>query len=447
MIRDFDAQTKEKAAGRTRVLLLDGHNSHYTLPILEYARANNIIILGYPPHCTHVLQGLDVVCFAKMKHQFHNEIQKFENLHKRCVTKNDFAGVFGRAFLCAFTEETVKAAFMATGVHPFNPDAITEKQMKPSLPTSTKGMFPMPQTSPVRAIINTMGSQPPTAFDLSPTTHSGPGASPSQTTPASIGLRKRDPNIDWDLDETPSKRTRRLYGALASTSTGSLLLSKTRLTSSYKLMQPVLEAAPELPQPDWSLLSKTPPRAYQTREMLEQQNQELTEHLRRSQKIIRARELIDERQSAQLVIQHAEMTKLSQSLHEKEKRKKNDRTVLFPGGFGRHLTGDDFTQLLQEQTQRKEDEAAQKAQRIEGREAQRLARVALEAEWKETKAKHQQAVEAWRTSCEQLRQDGVRAKDLPAKPKCPRKPQSVVAEPESLPEEGGEQELSGDDSE
>ena len=70
MKNDFDPVTKEKAAGRTRVLLMDGHGSHYTLKLLEYAQANNIVILGYPPHCTHVLQGLDVVCFAKMKTEF-----------------------------------------------------------------------------------------------------------------------------------------------------------------------------------------------------------------------------------------------------------------------------------------------------------------------------------------------------------------------------------------
>jgi hypothetical protein len=67
---DIDPATKEKAAGEMRVLLLDGHGSHYTPELLEYAVANNITILAYPPHCTHALQGLDVVCFAKMKDEF-----------------------------------------------------------------------------------------------------------------------------------------------------------------------------------------------------------------------------------------------------------------------------------------------------------------------------------------------------------------------------------------
>ena len=62
------------------MVLIDGHSSHYTLESLEYARDNNIVILGYPPHCTHVVQGLDVVCFAKMKEEFCKEIHEFVRL-------------------------------------------------------------------------------------------------------------------------------------------------------------------------------------------------------------------------------------------------------------------------------------------------------------------------------------------------------------------------------
>ncbi|EIN09157.1 hypothetical protein PUNSTDRAFT_67272, partial [Punctularia strigosozonata HHB-11173 SS5] len=52
-IQDFDMQTREKAAGRTQYVYLDGPSSHYALPILRYAKENNIELLGYPPHCTH----------------------------------------------------------------------------------------------------------------------------------------------------------------------------------------------------------------------------------------------------------------------------------------------------------------------------------------------------------------------------------------------------------
>jgi len=94
MKKDFDPTTKDKATGTTQVLLMDGHSSHYTYELLDYAQKNNITILGYPPHCMHVLQGLDVICFAKMKTEFHQEIRAFEELTHCTMTKCDFTGVF-----------------------------------------------------------------------------------------------------------------------------------------------------------------------------------------------------------------------------------------------------------------------------------------------------------------------------------------------------------------
>src|ERR1700683_1682824 len=108
MVKDFDAQMKEKAGGHTHVVLMDGHSSHYTLELLKYAQDNNIVILGYPPHCTHVLQGLDVIYFAKMKEEFQKEIHEFKDSHMTSVGKGDFARVFGHAFLWSFTPESIK---------------------------------------------------------------------------------------------------------------------------------------------------------------------------------------------------------------------------------------------------------------------------------------------------------------------------------------------------
>jgi hypothetical protein len=275
--------------------------------------------------------------------------------------KGDFAEVFGGAFLQAFTPETVKATFEATGVYPFNPDVITEKKMGPSLPTSVKGTFPLLQPSPVHAIIAAMGSQPATSFDLSPTTHSMSVARPLHIiqSPQTLSCIC-DPNINPELNETPSKCVRQLYTALASTTSGLMLVSKARIMSAHDVMQPILESAPELSQPNWSILQE-PQDVYQSRNMLEVQNQELTESLQRAQMIIHAQELIGEWQSAQLVIQHAHLVKLYQSLHANAKKKKSDWAVLFLSGFGQHLTDEEFGQQLAKHSQRKEAEVAEKA--------------------------------------------------------------------------------------
>jgi len=153
--KDFDPQTRMKAedGNETRVLIMDGHSSHYSADLLEFCQQNNIEVYGYPPHCTHALQGLDVICFAKMKDCWKEELNVFENLHNRGVNKEDFAEVWGRAYQTAFTEENIRSAFKATGIHPFNPDVISERQMKPAEASSTKATFPLPQNSPTRAVM------------------------------------------------------------------------------------------------------------------------------------------------------------------------------------------------------------------------------------------------------------------------------------------------------
>jgi hypothetical protein len=67
---------------------------------------------------------------------------------------------------------------------------------------------------------------------------------------------------------------------------------------------------------------------------MQQHIEELTTSLQQSQNIIQSQKLIEEWHTAQLVIQNLELTKMLQSLQAKEKKKKNDRTILFPGGFG-----------------------------------------------------------------------------------------------------------------
>jgi hypothetical protein len=184
----FDAETVEKAGGKSRVLIVNGHSSHYTAEFIQYARENNIIVLGYPPHCTHALQGLDIVCFAKMKDKWKKEITAYEETTLKPVGKPDFLGVFRRTYNAAFTPDTVKAAFKVTGVVPFNHDAISEDQMKPSIATSVKRSFPLSQPEVVHTVMAAIDKNPSTSFSISPTTHHV--ASGSQNVPPETPTRK-----------------------------------------------------------------------------------------------------------------------------------------------------------------------------------------------------------------------------------------------------------------
>jgi hypothetical protein len=73
-IEEFDHKTATKAGGEYRLLLVDGHVSHYTCVFLEYARTHQpILVLCYPSHATHVYQGLDVVVFSILKRYLSEE--------------------------------------------------------------------------------------------------------------------------------------------------------------------------------------------------------------------------------------------------------------------------------------------------------------------------------------------------------------------------------------
>ena len=54
---DFDPPTRQVANGRARLLIVDGHTSHFTRAFLEYAKESNIHVLCLPPHTTHALQS------------------------------------------------------------------------------------------------------------------------------------------------------------------------------------------------------------------------------------------------------------------------------------------------------------------------------------------------------------------------------------------------------
>lgn len=49
------------------LLILDNHESHLSIAGLDYCKANGIIVLSLPPHCSHKLQPLDRTVYGPLK--------------------------------------------------------------------------------------------------------------------------------------------------------------------------------------------------------------------------------------------------------------------------------------------------------------------------------------------------------------------------------------------
>ncbi|KAF9503566.1 hypothetical protein BS47DRAFT_1262144, partial [Hydnum rufescens UP504] len=98
----------------------DGHALHLTLDFIKYSHAHNIVTLCYPPHATHVFQGLNVAVFGVLKTFWTEECHRWEKETGGIVNKDSFLLIFGRAYQHAFTKSTILLAFQKTGVIPFD---------------------------------------------------------------------------------------------------------------------------------------------------------------------------------------------------------------------------------------------------------------------------------------------------------------------------------------
>ena len=139
----FEEQTQEKANGEYQLLIVDGHNLHYTVAFLLLAHLHLIIILCYPAHGTHIYQGLDIIIFAILKLLLGKECDKLLQDSGKAINKSNFLSVITNAYIQALTPGNIKTAFRKTGIHPFNPDVVTADMLAPSKETSLEENLPV----------------------------------------------------------------------------------------------------------------------------------------------------------------------------------------------------------------------------------------------------------------------------------------------------------------
>ncbi|USP73004.1 uncharacterized protein yc1106_00278 [Curvularia clavata] len=129
--RVFDPETKGRANGRPRVLILDGFGTHETLEILEYCFANNIILCRLPSHTSHKLQPCDVAVFGPLKTAYREQVERLERGGVNAIGKEHFTYLYKPARERAFTAKNIKAGFAASGLFPLNPDRVLRTVPKP----------------------------------------------------------------------------------------------------------------------------------------------------------------------------------------------------------------------------------------------------------------------------------------------------------------------------
>ena len=142
-LEHFDKHTKRRVVGSHRLLILDGHESHNSVEFHQLCKEKKIITLCMPPHSSHLLQPLDVGCFAPLKKAYGRQVEILMRNKISHITKTEFLPCFKAAFDDAITKDNILGGFRGAGLVPFDPEAVISsldlRLRTPPLPTVEDG--------------------------------------------------------------------------------------------------------------------------------------------------------------------------------------------------------------------------------------------------------------------------------------------------------------------
>ncbi|KAM3609301.1 uncharacterized protein V6R79_012743 [Siganus canaliculatus] len=149
------------------------------------SRENGVVLLSFPPHCSHKLQPLDRTVYGPLKRFISSAINNW--LKKNPGTTfgiYDVPAVVISALPLAATPSNIMSSFRVSGIYPFNPQVFTDEEFSPSNVTD--------RPDPSVSVPYPAGAVPP----VSPDAQTPPSA---PTTPESLvvpDLRSADPTPD-----------------------------------------------------------------------------------------------------------------------------------------------------------------------------------------------------------------------------------------------------------
>lgn len=122
----------QRQPGQYMLLLLDGHKSHVSVDLVEWAKSKDIIIFILRAHTSHIIQTLDVACYGPLQKIYNNMCHKFTRSTAGPISRYDVCGLACKAYSKAFVPENLHSAFKRTGIYPFNRNIIERESVRPT---------------------------------------------------------------------------------------------------------------------------------------------------------------------------------------------------------------------------------------------------------------------------------------------------------------------------
>jgi len=97
----------------------------------QLCKENGVILLTFPPHCSHKLQPLDRSVCGPLKRYYNDACSRWMLNHLgRTISIHDVGGLLGDAYPCNIT-----SGFRVAGIYSFNLDVFGENEFLPSAVT------------------------------------------------------------------------------------------------------------------------------------------------------------------------------------------------------------------------------------------------------------------------------------------------------------------------
>ncbi|XP_045476121.1 uncharacterized protein LOC123681823 [Harmonia axyridis] len=124
--------TKEKPV----ILLLDNHSSHLSCKVLDLCKESGVIMVSFPPHCSHKLQPLDLTVFGPFKKCCSSGVSAWLKSNPgNTITIFDLPEIIKHAFLNAVNPKNIVSGFKAAGIFPLNPNIFVDSDFASSFVT------------------------------------------------------------------------------------------------------------------------------------------------------------------------------------------------------------------------------------------------------------------------------------------------------------------------